>query len=46
MAPGLPTTQPAGSHGSLSTAATDAFSLARLSRQHDPPHLLHSVFLI
>lgn len=46
VAPGLPSAQPAGDLGSLTSAATAAFHLACLTRQHDPPYLLHSVFLI
>lgn len=46
LAPELPAGQPVGRVGLLSSAARDAFDLACLKLPHDPPYLLHSVFLI
>lgn len=46
VAPELPSARPVGGVGSLSSAASEAFGLACLKLPHDPPYLLHSVFLI
>jgi hypothetical protein len=46
VAPELPAAQPEGGFGLVSSVAREAFALASLKRPHDPPYLLHSVFLI